>query len=78
MARKPSHQDLQCLPICFSLRPKPLFASVDMSKFKDERVHFRNSGMRELVLKGNLCRFISFINGNISRDSILALICFNF
>ena len=31
-------------------RLKPLFASVDMSKFQDGMVHFRNSGMKELKL----------------------------
>ena len=34
--------------IFFYFRPKPLFASVDISKFKDGRVHLRNSGMKQL------------------------------
>ena len=37
--------------VCHSasdFKMKPLFASVDMSKFKDRRVHFRHSGMKEL------------------------------
>ena len=34
-------------------RLKPLFASVDISKFQDGMVHFRNSGMKELeVVEG--------------------------
>ena len=51
MARdEPSHQDLYCLPFCFDFRQnKPLFASVDMSKLKEGRVHFRNSGMKRLI-----------------------------
>ena len=32
----------------FDFTLKPLFASVDMSKFKDGRMHFRNSGMKRL------------------------------
>ena len=32
----------------FNFRLKPLFVSVDMSKFKNGRVHFRNSGMKGL------------------------------
>ena len=44
-----SHQDLHCLPFFFCvLWLKPLFASVDMSKFKDGRIHFRNWGMTGL------------------------------
>ena len=35
----------------FDLRLKPRFASVDMSKFKDGRVHFRNAGVNELIDK---------------------------
>ena len=37
--------------ICHSgldFRLKPLFAVVSTSKFKDGRVHFRDSGMKEL------------------------------
>ena len=33
----------------FDFRLKPLFASVNMSKFKDGRVHFRNFGMKGLT-----------------------------
>ena len=40
------HQDLHCLPFCFCLRLKPLFVSADMSKLKDWRVQFRNSGLK--------------------------------
>ena len=38
--------------VCHSVidfRLKPLCASVDMSKLKDGRVHFRNSGMKRLI-----------------------------
>ena len=36
---EPSHQDLHCLPFSFFyIRRKPLFATVDMSKFKNGRV----------------------------------------
>ena len=31
------------------IRRKPLFASVDKSKFKNGRVHFRKSGMNGLL-----------------------------
>ena len=30
---------------------KPLFTAVNMSKFKDERVQFRKSGLKELKVK---------------------------
>ena len=43
---EPSHLDLHCLSFYFRL--KPLFASMDKSKFKKKRVHFRNSGMNVL------------------------------
>ena len=33
----------------FHFRLQALFASVDMSKFKDGRVHFRNSGVKGLI-----------------------------
>ena len=41
------HQDLLCLPFFFGLT-ESLFASVDKSKFKNGRVHFRNLGMKGL------------------------------
>ena len=47
---EPSHLDLHCLPFFgFDFKLKPLFASVDMSKFGDRRVHFRKSGMAVLT-----------------------------
>ena len=46
--KEPSHQNLHCLPFHFDFRLKPLFASVDVSKFKDGRVHFRNLGVKGL------------------------------
>ena len=33
----------------FDLRLKPLFASVNMSKFKDGKFHLRDSGMKALM-----------------------------
>ena len=33
----------------FQFRLKPLFASVKKSKFKNGRVHFRNSGIKGLI-----------------------------
>ena len=41
------------LTVChfvFDFRLKPLFALVDMSKFKGGKVHYRNSGMEELTV----------------------------
>ena len=45
----------------FDFRLKPLFASVDMAKFRDGRVHLKNSGMkglnnveRDAVVRGSL------------------------
>ena len=37
----------------FDFRLKPLFASMNISKFKGERAHFRNSGMKGLM-KGQI------------------------
>ena len=45
---EPSHQDLYCLHFVFDFRLEPLLTSMDMSKFKDGRAHFRNSGMKGL------------------------------
>ena len=39
----------------FDFRMQPLFASVDMSKFKDVRVHSRNSGMKGLSYNDMMC-----------------------
>ena len=47
---EPSHQDLHYLPFCLKFTMKPLFEAVDMSKFKDGGVHFRNSGMKGLII----------------------------
>ena len=38
-----SHQDLHSVS---DFRLKPQFASMDMSKFKDGKVHFKNSGVK--------------------------------
>ena len=49
---KPSHQDLHCDSVfdC-RLKLKPLFASLDMSNFKDRRVHFTFSGLKGINQK---------------------------
>ena len=52
---EPSSQILHRLPFCLyiyinNFRLKTLFASIDIIKFKDWRVHFRNSGMEGLLL----------------------------
>ena len=49
--KEPSHQGLHCLPFFFfDFRLKPLFASVGKSRFKNGRVHLRNSGVKGLNL----------------------------
>ena len=51
---KPPYQDPHCLPFCQT--EFPLFASTDMSIFKDERVHFRNpSDIRAWQRFGSAC-----------------------
>ena len=41
-------QDVHCLLLFFNFSLKPLFAPLDMFKFNDGRVHFRNAGIKEL------------------------------
>ena len=43
-----SYQDLHGLSFCFDFRRISLFATMDFSIFKDGRIHFRNSGLKEL------------------------------
>ena len=50
---EPSHQDLHCLPFCFDFWLRPLFRTMVRIRFKDGRVHFRNSGMKGLELAKN-------------------------
>ena len=45
---EPSHQDLHCLPFCFILWLISLVATMNVSKFKNGRVHFRNLGVKGL------------------------------
>ena len=47
---EPSDWYLHCLHSVFDARLKTLFASVDMPKFQDGRVHSRNTGMKRLIL----------------------------
>ena len=42
---EPSHQDPHCLQFYFDFGLKPLFGIMVLTKIKDGRVHFRNSGM---------------------------------
>ena len=43
---EPSHQDLHCLPFCFDFWLSLLVGTMVLSRFKDRRVHFRNSVMK--------------------------------
>ena len=45
---EPSHQDLHFLPFCSWILTGTPFATVDMSKFKAGRGHFRNLRVKEL------------------------------
>ena len=45
---EPSHQDLHCLPLCYWCLTEPPFATMDVSKFKDGKVHVRNLGLKGL------------------------------
>ena len=45
---KQPHQELHYLPLCYGFLTKALFATMDVSKLRDGRVHFRNSGMKGL------------------------------
>ena len=49
--KEPSHQDLTVYQSGFCFRLKPLFASVDVSKFKNGTAHFRNSGLKGLKMR---------------------------
>ena len=46
---EPSHQDLHCLPFGFGFWITPLSSTMGMSKIKDWRVYFRNSGVKALM-----------------------------
>ena len=64
---EPSHQDLHCHSL-FYFRLKPLFASVDMSNFKEGRVHFRNSRMKGLM--DMFCNILSLEPKNMKSTTI--------
>ena len=69
MARnEPSHQDLHCLPFCFNFTLEPLFASGDKSKFKDGRVHFRNSDVKGLRLSLQLLERLDSKESNFTNN----------
>ena len=52
---KPSHLELHCLSFCSYVLTDTLFAIIDLSKYKDVRVHFRNVGMKGLkYVTGNI------------------------
>ena len=46
---EPSHLDLHCVPFCCIVQLIFPFEVMDVSIFKDGRVHFGNSGMKESV-----------------------------
>ena len=46
---EPSHLDLHCFPFCSWFWTDTLFAIMDMPKFKDEKIHFINSGVTGLT-----------------------------
>ena len=58
-----SHQDLHCLPFCSWLTTNFLLGVMDVSKYRDGRVYFRNSGLKgiNLVLKLGQTRFCLYI-----------------
>ena len=47
---EPSHLDLTVCHSVTDFSLKPLFDKVDVSNFRDGRFHFRNSGMKGLML----------------------------
>ena len=48
---KPSYQNLHCLPFCYWIFDWNPFLQLDVSKFRDGKVHVRNSGVKVL----NIC-----------------------
>ena len=62
---KTSHQDLHYLPFWYGFLTTPLFATMDVSKFRDGSVHFRNS-----VVKVKQVLFIAGMDmvGIVQRD----------
>ena len=58
----------------FEFRLKSIFASVDISKFKDGRVHFRKLGMKGLILKSNNEHDLYYCTCYRSRSQQLSLV----
>ena len=58
----------------FNFRPKPLFASVDVSKIKDKKFHVRNSGVKGLNSSLYVYFQGSLISGSMSE--ILPILAF--
>ena len=48
---EPSHQDLHCSAVCLDFRLRPLFGTMVLTRFKDGRVHFRDTGLKVLKVK---------------------------
>ena len=42
-------QDLHCLPFYYWFKTETVFATLDVSEFRDVRVHIRNSGVKKLI-----------------------------
>ena len=59
-AYEPSHQNLPCAPFRFNSKLTPLNVSVDVFRFKDGRVHFRNSAMKGFKITKLMCEFYAF------------------
>ena len=49
---EPSLLDLHCLPFCSWFTTVTRLAAVDVSKYRDGSVYFRNSGLKGLTLRG--------------------------
>ena len=47
---EPSHQALHCLPFCFIFWLISLVVTMDLSKFKNEIVHFRGFGLKGFIV----------------------------
>ena len=45
---EPSHQTLRCLPFCYDFLTETLFGTMFLARFKDGRIHIKNSGMKGL------------------------------
>ena len=59
---EPSHQDLHCLSSFNDFELKNLLTTKDMTKYKDGRVHFRNSRVKGLGLKKSVLLPVDVFN----------------